>query len=141
MLQASGKAAGLKPSATFRSPRRDLEAGLLLGGVVVGGMRGRIVVFRSGVVVRGVVRGRFGSAWAGEGEFDEQHGDEAEDGKEDKDEHGAADAVPEAVLVLGGNGRWVREEVEVEIQRDADGEQSDGNAEYASDDTDQASGK
>lgn len=92
-------------------------------------------------MVGGVVSGRFGGAGAGEGEFDQQHGDEAEDGEEDEDEHGAADAVPEAVLVLRGDRRWMGEEVEIEIQRDSDGEESDGDAEDASDDTDQVSGK
>lgn len=91
--------------------------------------------------MREVVGGRFVRAGAGEGKFDQQHGDEAEDGEEDEDQHGAADAVPEAVLVLRGDRRWVREEVEIEIQRDADGEESDGGAEDASDDADQVSGK
>ncbi len=88
--------------------------------------------------MRGVASGRFGSAGAGEGEFDEQHGDEAEDGKEDEDQHGAADAIPEAVLALMCDG--MREEIQVEIQRDADGEQADGDASYASDEADDRSG-
>ncbi len=111
---------------------------------MVGGMRrsivfGRGIVAGGGAVAGGVAGGRFVSAGAGEGEFDQQHGDEAEDGEEDKDKHGAADAVPEAELALGGNRRWVREEVEVEIQRDADGEQADGDAGDAGDGSDETS--
>lgn len=101
----------------------------MLGGVFVGRVGG------SGDVVRGIVRVRFGRAWTGESEFDEQERDEAEDSEEDRDDHHAADAVPKAQLTLARKGAESWEEVQVKIQRDRDRYEADDDPSRPSDRT------
>lgn len=101
--------------------------------MLVGGADG------GGAIIGGFVGGRFGGAGAGEGEFEQQKRDEAEDSEKDEDEHGAADAVPEAELVWSGGYGGMGEEIQIEIERDANRQQTDGDACYGSDGTDKSS--